>query len=182
MKLNTHQINSTYKHYIKIRDWINTRRKMFSSWKRSNFFTSLTNKLQESRFFHRFANSPFATKRWKESIFLQPKQRKTIGKKSLLVFLIVENHPAFAVLFVGKNVLFSLCKLQPWKSCCVLLGVVWCPGLAEAPMPGSLSRGTGQGEGGLHREALPEEMFQSGLFWKNGSETEVVRVPLNSLI
>ena len=31
-------------------------------------------------------------------------------------------------------------------------------------MPWSLSRGTGQGEGGLHREALPEEMVQSGLF------------------
>ena len=31
-------------------------------------------------------------------------------------------------------------------------------------MPGSPSRGTGQGEGGLHWEAVPEEMVQSGLF------------------
>ena len=175
MKLNTHQINITYWRYINIRYWINTRRNnLFMStteviWKPSHFFTSFTNKLQESRCFS--IDSPIHRLQPRgetRALFLQPKQRKTTRKKSLLVFL-AENQPAFAVLFVGKNVPFSLCKFQPWKSSCVLLGVVWCPGFAEAPMPGSLSRGTGQGEGGLHREVVPKEKvlrqswLQSGL-------------------
>ena len=89
----------------------------------------------------------------------------------------MENHPAFAVLFAGKNVLFSLCKFQPWKSCCVLLGVVRCPGLAEAPMPG-------QREGELDREAVLEERGSTSIViaaWI-GSKTKVVRVPLYSKI
>ena len=100
--------------------------------------------------------------------FCSQSNEKPLEKKSLLIFL-WRTTLLFAVLFVGKSVPFSLCKFQPWKSCCVLLGVVWCPGFAEAPMPGSLSRGTGQGEGGLHREVVPKEKvlrqswLQSGL-------------------
>ena len=51
-------------------------------------------------------------------------------------------------------------------------------------MPGSPSRGTGQGEGGLHREAVLEERGSTSIViavWI-GSKTKVVRVPLYSWI
>ena len=152
-------------------------------WKRSNFFTSLTNKLQESRFFHRFANSPFATKRWNEST-LAAKATKNHWKKVLACFS-VENHPAFAVLFVGKNVLFSLCKFQPWKSCCVLLGVVWCPGFAEAPMPSDArvsEPGNRSGWGWAAPGGCAQRKSSTSIViavWI-GSKTKAVTVPLYS--
>ena len=167
----THQINITYKHYINIR--INTRRHSFhlNDWgdlEAVKLLHSCTNKLQESRVSHRFANSPFATKRWKESTFAA-KATKNHWEKVLACFFYCREPPCFCCFVCGEKRPFVIVQVSTVKVMSCLAGVVWCPGLAEAPMPGSLSRGTGQGEGGLHREALPEEKvlrqswLQSGL-------------------
>ena len=137
-------------------------------WKPSHFFTSLTNKLQESRFFHRFANSPFATKRWNESTFAA-KATKNHGKTVLACFSYCGEPACFCCFVCAEKRPFLIVQVSTVEVMLRFAGVVWCPGLAEAPMPGSLSRGTGQGEGGLHREAVPEERvlrqswLQSGL-------------------
>ena len=107
------------------------------------------------------------TKRWKESTFAAKATKNHWKKGPCLLFC--GEPPCFCCFVRGEKRPFFIVQVSTVEVMLCLAGVVWCPGLAEAPMPGSLSRGTGQGEGGLHREVVPKEKvlrqswLQSGL-------------------
>ena len=127
-------------------------------WKPSNFFTSVTDKLQESRFFHRFANSPFANQEVKGEHSCSQSNEKPLEKSPCLFFLW---RTTLLLLFClwgktsfshcasfnrGRHVVFCWCRLMSGFS----------GGTdARVPEPGNRS-----GWGWAAPEALPEEMVQ----------------------
>ena len=82
--------------------------------------------------------------------------------KKVLVCFSCREPPCFCCFVCGEKRPFLIVQVSTVKVMLCLAGVVWCPGLAEAPMPG-------QGEGELHWEAVLEERvlrqswLQSGL-------------------
>ena len=76
-------------------------------WKPSHFFTSLTNKLQESRVFHRFANSLFANQEVKGKHSCSQSNEKPLAKSPCLFFC--GEPPCFCYFVCGEKPSFSHC-------------------------------------------------------------------------
>ena len=104
-------------------------------WKPSHFFTSLTNKLQESRLFPSIRQFTVCNQEVKGEHFLQPKQRKNNWKKVLACSSYCEEPPCFYCFVCGEKRPFLIVQVSTVKVMLCFAGLVWCPGLAEAPMP-----------------------------------------------
>ena len=188
MKLNTHQINIIYetsdividKHQTQWFFILNTE----VIWKPSHFFTSLTNKLQESRFFQRFASSPFATKRWKESTFAA-KATKNHWKKVVGCFFYYREPACFCCFVCGEKRPFLIVQVSTvevmlcFAGCRLMSGFFSGGTDARVPEPGNRSGWGWAAPGGCARRKSSTSIMIA--VWI-GSKRKVVRVPLYSEI